>query len=73
MVKRFINPTHKPVVDLSPQAMMKIEPYLPIYSGIWVEYLDGKATADKTVDAMVAAFEKTPVPKPPPETQPEHK
>ena len=64
MIKRFINPGHKAVVDLSPQTLMKMEPYLPIYNGVWIAYLDGKTTADQTVEAMITAFNKVPVPKP---------
>lgn len=68
MIKRFISPAHKAVIDLSPQVLQKMEPYLPIYSSVWVSYLDGKSTADQTVDAMITAFAKVPVPKPAPAT-----
>ena len=64
MIKRFIDPRHKAVVDLSPESLMKMEPYLPIYTTSWVSYLEGKASADQTVDAMIEAFRKIPPPKP---------
>ena len=65
MIKRFLSPSHKAVVDLSPQTLQKMEPYLPVYETVWVPYLEGKTSADQTVDAMIAAFKKIPPPKPP--------
>ncbi len=58
LVRRHLHELHAPVAETSPDYKNQLRPYLPVYRGIWRDFLDGKMGRDAVVEALASALEK---------------
>ncbi|MFQ5701192.1 MAG: hypothetical protein ACE5HU_05055 [Acidobacteriota bacterium] len=54
MIRRFVRPDYRPLVDVSANLRSHIDAFRSAYEGPWIEYLDGKLSPEQVIEQMIA-------------------